>query len=87
MSDLEKLRVEINEITSQMVELFEKRLDVSKEVAAYKKANGLPIFQPEREKQIIETYTKDARYKELTEAFLENLMTLSKTLQKEENES
>ena len=87
MSDLEKLRLEINEITSQMVELFEKRLDVSKDVAAYKKANGLPIFQPEREKQIIEMYTKDARYKELTEAFLESLMTLSKKLQKEENEA
>ena len=85
MSDLNQLRLEINEITSQMVELFEKRLDVSKEVAAYKKANNLPIYQPEREKQVIEMYTKDAKYHELTKMFLESLMTLSKELQKEEN--
>ena len=85
MSDLNQLRLEINEITLQMVELFEKRLDVSKEVAAYKKANNLPIYQPEREKQVIEMYTKDAKYPELTKMFLESLMTFSKELQKEEN--
>lgn len=84
MSDLNELRLEINEITKQMVELFEKRLDVSKEVANYKKEHNLPIFQPEREKEVIELYTKDARYKELTTQFIEDLMELSKQLQKEE---
>lgn len=83
MSDLNELRLEINEITKQMVDLFEKRLTVSKEVAAYKKQHDLPIFQPEREKEIIEMYTKDATYPELTQEFLETLMELSKKLQKE----
>ena len=84
MSDLNELRLEINEITNQMVELFEKRLDVSKEVANYKKEHNLPIFQPEREKEVIALYTKDTRYKELTTQFIEDLMELSKQLQKEE---
>ena len=84
MSDLNELRLEINEITKQMVELFEKRLDVSKEVANYKKEHNLPIFQPEREKEVIALYTKDTRYKELTTQFIEDLMELSKQLQKEE---
>lgn len=84
MSDLNELRLEINEITKQMVELFEKRLDVSKQVAEYKKEHNLPIFQPEREKEVIALYTKDARYKKLTTQFIEELMELSKQLQKEE---
>ena len=84
MSDLNELRLEINEITKQMVELFEKRLDVSKKVANYKKEHNLPIFQPEREKEVIALYTKDARYKELTTQFIEDLIELSKQLQKEE---
>ena len=84
MSDLNQLRLEINEITQQMVELFERRLDVSKEVANYKKEHNLPIFQPEREKEVIALYTKDAKYPELTKKFLEELMDLSKELQKEE---
>ncbi len=84
MLEIDELRLEINEITSQMVELFEKRLEVSKKIAAYKQENNLPIYQPEREKEIIDTYTKDVLYPELTKEFLENLMKLSKDIQKEE---
>ena len=84
MSDLVSLREEINQITKEMVNLFEKRLDVSKKIALYKKVNDLPIFQPEREKEVIEKYTQDAKYHELTEKFLVDLMALSKELQKEE---
>ena len=54
MSDLVSLREEINQITKEMVNLFEKRLDVSKKIALYKKQHDLPIFQPEREKEVIE---------------------------------
>ena len=84
MSDLVSLREEINQITKEMVNLFEKRLDVSKKIALYKKQHDLPIFQPEREKEVIEKYTQDAKYHELTEKFLVDLMALSKELQKEE---
>jgi len=86
MSDLNELRLEINEITEEMMILFEKRLEVSKRIAAYKKEHNLPIFQPEREKELVDRYTKDALYPELSQAFLETLMNLSKTLQKEESE-
>ena len=84
MSDLVSLREEINQITKDMIDLFEKRLDVSKKIALYKKQHDLPIFQPEREKELIEKYTKDVKYEMLTEQFLVHLMALSKDLQKEE---
>lgn len=86
MSDLEQYRLEIDAITQDMMELFEKRLEVSKKIALYKKSQGLPVFQPEREKALIERYCKDTDYPELSKAFLENLMSLSKALQKEEIE-
>ena len=37
MTDLERYRDEIDEIDSEIVRLFEKRMKVSEEVAEYKK--------------------------------------------------
>lgn len=86
MLELENLRLEINEITQEMMILFEKRLEVSKQIAQYKKTHRLPIFQPDREKALIDLYCKDAKYQDLSIVFLENLMSLSKEIQKEEIE-
>ena len=49
MKDLIELRQEIDEIDQQIVELFEKRMDVSAGVARYKIANGKKVFDKERE--------------------------------------
>lgn len=43
MRTLEELRVEIDRIDQQMVQLFEERMQVVAEVMAVKKAAGLPI--------------------------------------------
>ena len=42
MRTLEELRVEIDRIDQQMVQLFEERMQVVAEVMAVKKAAGLP---------------------------------------------
>ena len=42
MEELKDLREKIDAIDQQMVDLFKQRMEVSKEVAAYKRANGLP---------------------------------------------
>ena len=84
MSDLKELRLEINDITRQMVELFERRLDVSKEVARYKKTHDMPIFQPEREKEILDMYEAFVDYPKEVVEFLKFVMDLSKKVQKEE---
>ena len=54
MKDLEQCRREIDEIDQQLIKLFEQRMNVSKDVVTYKLAHGLEIFQPEREKAVIE---------------------------------
>ncbi|MBR5283988.1 MAG: chorismate mutase [Clostridia bacterium] len=52
--NLDTLRTEIDEIDRQLVDLFCRRMDVSRRVAEYKKANGLPVYVPAREQAILE---------------------------------
>jgi chorismate mutase/prephenate dehydratase len=51
MIDLSVSRKCIDEIDSQIVELFEKRMDLANEVAKYKMETGKPVFDKEREEQ------------------------------------
>ena len=53
-NELDKLRGEIDRIDSQIVALLTERLRVSERVAAYKKANALPVLAPEREQALLE---------------------------------
>ena len=41
--DLKECRAEIDKINNEMLELFIKRMKVSRSVAEYKAANNLPI--------------------------------------------
>ena len=52
--DLNELRKEINEIDSEIVALFKKRMAISASIAEYKKAHGLPILDEAREKALLE---------------------------------
>ena len=47
--DLNELRLEIDKIDDQLIDLFTKRMEVSARIADYKKQHGLPIFVPTRE--------------------------------------
>ena len=46
MTDLERYRDEIDEIDSEIVRLFEKRMKVSEEVAEYKIKTGKQVLDP-----------------------------------------
>ena len=50
MAELSDLRQQIDAIDSQIFELFSERTDVAEKVAAYKRENGLRIFDPTRER-------------------------------------
>ena len=51
--DLNELRNEINQIDEELLNLFLRRMDVAEQVADYKRANHLPIYQPQREREIL----------------------------------
>ena len=55
MTDLERYRDEIDEIDSEIVRLFEKRMKVIEEVAEYKIKTGKQVLDPARESQKIHT--------------------------------
>lgn len=57
MRDLKDLREEIDQIDQQIVELFERRMAVSEEVAEYKIGAGKKVFDKEREQSKLETLT------------------------------
>ena len=52
--DIQELRNQIDEIDNSLVNLFEKRMDISAEVARYKQLNNMPVYDPAREKEILD---------------------------------
>ena len=52
--DLSEIRQQIDAIDENLVRLFCQRMNLSAQVADYKKANNLPIFVPARERAILQ---------------------------------
>nr|WP_315021426.1 prephenate dehydratase domain-containing protein [uncultured Aminipila sp.] len=50
---LNKLRDEIDNIDTEMIDLFVKRMSLSRQVAEEKKASGTPILNTKREKEVL----------------------------------
>ena len=83
MLDIDKLRDEIDDIDKQIIELFEKRMDVVLNVAKYKMERNLPIFNGARENAVIEKNLKRLKnkdYSDYAEKFLNDMMTTSREL-------
>lgn len=82
--DLTSLRGEIDRIDRQLLSLFEERMDIVREVAQYKKEQGLPVFHPEREQQVLDQAAGRAKapYKTDAHVLFTTLMELSKFHQK-----
>ena len=82
--DLSQLRVEIDKIDSQIVELYEERMKISSEIADYKIANGKKVFDKEREKEKIKA-VKNLTHSEFNSIGVEELfsqiMSMSRKLQ------
>ncbi len=79
---LKALRKQIDEIDEKLVPLFCKRMDTSLSVALYKKENGMPIFDAEREKAILDSLSESAgKYKGYASVLYGTLMDLSRALQ------
>lgn len=55
--DIQELRKQINDIDEQMVKSFADRMHVALEIAKYKKENGLPVFDPARERDVLNKQT------------------------------
>ena len=58
MKDLSKARDEIDNIDTQIIKLFEQRMDIVKDVANYKIENNLPVLDSSRENIMLEKNLK-----------------------------
>ena len=81
---LEEARRIINEVDSQMAELFVKRMRAAELVSDYKMELGLPILDQKREKEVVEknsALVDDEVIKKYYIDYLEHLMSLSRAYQ------
>ena len=84
MEDLKKIREKITEIDNQMAQLFEARMRQVAKVAEYKRQNGLPIYDPKRENEVIakgEARVADPELKSYYGQFLRDVMAVSRRYQ------
>ena len=81
--NLEKCREQIDRIDQQLVDLIRQRMEASAQVAAYKKAHNLPLFHPERERQVLEKVSSPFSAEQQTgiRLLFEDMMEVSKSYQ------
>jgi chorismate mutase/prephenate dehydratase len=82
MRNLNEIRVEIDKIDNQIIELFKQRMNCAKDVGIYKQANNVPIFNEERELEILDSVEKKSgEYGSQARLLYSNIMELSRALQ------
>ncbi len=84
MNELENLREKIDAIDKEMIALFEKRMDVVADIAAYKIKNNLPVLNQNREDIVISKVKSIVKNKDYTDSaidFIKDIMEISKKFQ------
>ena len=85
MSQLEEYRAKIDAIDAQLSRLFLERMEVTGRVGKYKKAQGIPVLDAQREKQVIAAktaLTDDPAGKADLAALYESIMAISRRQQR-----
>ena len=81
--ELNELRNEINQIDDEILKLFLRRMEVTDQVADYKRQHDLPIYQPAREREVLKKVAEQAGDEKSAYArvLFSMLMELSKSSQ------
>ena len=88
--DLDELRKEIDAVDRQIVELFEKRMEISEHIAAFKRKEGIPVQDKAREQEKIkqvQSMTHTSFNRQHIEELYTLLIALSRKLQEELNKA
>ena len=82
--DINELRQKIDSIDSQLTALFEERMKTAAAIAGYKKEHGLPVFNRERERQVLNKVTEatSPEIEVFTKTLYQTIFDLSRTYQK-----
>ena len=81
--NLEEIRKEISAINDEMLALFVRRMELSAQVAEYKKANGLPTLDRKREEAILQKVSDatEEEFRDYAIRFFRYIMDLGKEYQ------
>ena len=84
---LEDVRLEIDAVDNSLKEAFLARMELIDQVAEIKAAAGGAVYNPDREKAMIERLTADVepRFQESYIRFLKEILAISKDYQKKRN--
>ena len=85
--DITELRGEIDNIDSELVRLFNARMEISAKVADYKKENHLPIYVPAREREVLQSVAEkaDTDMANYTRVLYSMIFELSRSYQRKRN--
>lgn len=80
MNNLDELRKEIDALDRELVATFVKRQETARAIGEEKKKEGLEIFNPDREKKVLEHVREMAgeKYADDVEALYKEILVLSK---------
>lgn len=84
MDDLIVLRNQISDIDKQIADLFSERMSVVKKIAEYKKINNIPVYDKNREAEIIDSakrYIDNEQIASLYISLQETILEISKKFQ------
>ncbi len=70
---LEELRSQIGFLDDELLDIMQKRMEVSKAIGRFKKENNMTILQPRRWEEIIESSLRKGKERDLSERLINNL--------------
>lgn len=82
--DLQEIRKDIDKIDRQLTELFEKRMELTNQVAAYKIENGKRVYDKQREDEKLQTLSalgEDDFQKQAIRELFQQIMSISRKKQ------
>ncbi|MBQ7849216.1 MAG: chorismate mutase [Clostridia bacterium] len=81
MKDLQETRLALDAVDREIVRLFEQRMTLARDVAAYKLERGMPVLDRSREVQVLESrcaMLQDPHWAPSVRALYEQIMALSR---------
>lgn len=81
MKDLQETRRALDAVDREIVRLFEERMTIARDVAAYKIEKGMPVLDRSREEQVLDSrcaMLTDAYWADSVRALYEQIMALSR---------
>lgn len=82
--NIEELRKNIDRIDSELTKLFQERMETAASIADYKRENGLPVFDAERERKVINKVTANVSddFVPYTKTLYNTMFDLSRSYQR-----